>query len=189
MKFSKSTALLLIDFQIGLHNHPAYGNERNNPDAEQVAAKLLNRWRQLGYPLVHIKHNSTNPESPLRPGHPGNAIRDEVKPLAEETVVEKEVNCAFIGTSLQEYLRGLGITSLVLTGMVTEHCVAATAIAAANLGFKTLVVEDATATFEKTCLDGSFLNAKQVHHFALSFLHDEFIETVQSAELLARLHK
>lgn len=189
MNLSTTTALLLIDFQIGLQHHPAYGSERNNPDAEKVAASLLQRWRMLAYPIVHIKHNSDNPESPLRPGSPGNAIRNEVKPLAGEFVLEKHVNCAFIGTSLEQHLRAQGITSLILTGMVTEHCVAATAIAAGNLGFNTRIVEDATATFSKVCIDGRHLTAAEVHSYALSFLHKEFVEVVQSTDVLRELGK
>ncbi|MEM8560217.1 MAG: isochorismatase family protein, partial [Bacteroidota bacterium] len=67
------TALLLIDVQQGLDD-PMYG-ERNNPDAEANMARLLAAWREAGWPVAHVKHNSTAPTSLLRPELPGNAIK------------------------------------------------------------------------------------------------------------------
>lgn len=187
MQIGKNTALLIIDFQKGLKVHPAYGIERNNPDAERITASLLQSWRQLNLPVVHVKHNSTNSNSPLRPGQYGNEIREEVWPEPGEILIEKEVNCAFIGTSLEKTLHELQVNSLIITGMVSEHCVASTTMVADNLGFHTYLVSDATATFEKDCLDGTKLKASQVHQYMLSFLHGEFTQVVTSAEVFQLL--
>jgi nicotinamidase-related amidase len=67
--------LLLIDVQAGLDN-PDLG-QRNNPEAEQNIARLLAKWREKDWPIVHVRHDSTEPKSELRPGSAGNAIKTE----------------------------------------------------------------------------------------------------------------
>src|SRR4051812_35185764 len=128
-----TTALLLIDVQTGLDD-PKYG-PRNNPQAEQRMTELLSAWRATGKPGIHVKHNSINPASPLRPELPGNAIKRDVAPKSGEPLFEKNQNSAFVGTSLEEHLRKHGIDSLVMAGLTTDHCVSTTARMAANLGF------------------------------------------------------
>jgi nicotinamidase-related amidase len=55
-------------------------------------------------PIIHVRHCSTEPNSPLRPERPGNAFKDEVQPLPGEKQFSKTVNSAFIGTGLEAYL-------------------------------------------------------------------------------------
>lgn len=131
-------ALLLVDVQEGLDD-PTLG-ERNNPGAEERAATLLAAWREAGRPVVHVRHLSEEPGSPLRPGQPGVEIKEIVRPAPGEPVVEKSVNSAFIGTGLEERLRADGIETLIIAGLTTDHCVSTTARMAGNLGFETYVV-------------------------------------------------
>jgi nicotinamidase-related amidase len=58
---------------------------------------------------------------------------------------------------------------------------------AGNLGFKTLVVSDATASFARPALDGKLRAAEDVHSAALSDLHGEFATVVETAEVLKRI--
>jgi nicotinamidase-related amidase len=97
------------------------------------------------------------------------------------------VNSAFIGTNLEADLRTLGIETLVLVGLTTNHCVSTTARMAGNLGFETMVVADATATFDRANLDGTMRRAEDVHQAALSDLRDEFAQIVTTKWLLAAL--
>lgn len=177
-------ALLLIDVQQAF-DEPGWG-ERNNPQAERNMQALLAAWRRAGWPVLHVKHLSTNPESPLRPGLPGNEFKPEVAPLAGEPVFSKSVNSAFIGTGLEEHLRSAGIRRLVLVGLTTDHCVSTTARMGANLGFEVVVADDATATHERTGHDGTHYPAEQMHRLALASLHGEFADVCSTAELLRR---
>ncbi len=72
------TALLVIDVQKGF-DELAYWGKRNNPEAEENMARLIVAWREGKQPLIHIKHNSTQSNSPLRPELPGNAFKDLVQ--------------------------------------------------------------------------------------------------------------
>lgn len=183
---STNTALILIDIQKGFDDHTYWG-ARNNVDAEKNASQILNAWRSKGLPVFHIKHDSTNKQSKLAPGQPGNQIQDIVKPLATEPVISKNVNSAFIGTDLKERLDKQEIKSLVMVGLTTDHCVSTSVRMAANLGYNVQVVSDATATFDKALPSGEKLNAELIHQANLASLHNEFATVLTTQELLKTL--
>ncbi len=174
--------LVLIDVQKGFDS--SYWGVRNNFFAEENMKRLLLYWRQNKMPIVHVKHTSTEPQSPLRPGQDGNEFKPEVEPLNGEHIEEKNVNSAFIGTGLEKHLRDKKIDTVVLVGLTTDHCVSTTTRMAANLGFNTYVVADATATFNRTALDGKDLDADSVHQYALASLNGEFATVVDTASIL-----
>lgn len=185
MALPSSAALLLIDVQQGLDD-PGWG-ERNNPGAEGNIADLLAAWRAARRPVVHIQHMSVRASSPLRPGLPGNAFKPEAAPLPGEPIFQKTVNSAFMGTGLEAHLRANGIGAVVIAGLTTDHCISSSARMAANLGFETIVVADATATHERTGPDGEHLTAEQMHRAALASLHGEFALVCQTRDVLAEI--
>lgn len=180
-----SPVLLLVDVQQGF-DEPSWG-ARNQPDAEHVMHDLLAHWRRTRLPVVHVRHASTNPHSTLHPTHPGFAFKDEVRPAEDEKVIEKSVNSAFIGTDLEQHLHAIGADTLVVVGLTTDHCVSTTVRMAANLGFRTFVVADATATFDRSGPDGRHFPAELLHDTALASLHDEFATVVRGQELIRSL--
>src|SRR5256712_14202460 len=145
----RDAVLLTIDVQKGMDVFREKYH-RNNPDLERNIARLQQAWRESGRPLIHVQHVSKLPNSPLRPGQPGVEIKDEVRPLPGEPVVQKSVNIAFIGSTLEADLRRRGITTLVVGGMQPNMCVSTTARMAGNLAFTTYVVSAATATVDNT---------------------------------------
>lgn len=183
MTFPERTALLLVDIQQGFDDH-AYWGPRNNPDAERNAARLLAAWRANGMPVVHLQHQSVEPNSPLRPDRPGVAIQEVVTPLPEEPVLPKSVNSGFIGTGLEDHLRQNDIDTVVVCGLTTNHCVETTTRMAGNLGFDTWLVSDACATFDRTGPDGQVWPAETIHAVSLASLHGEFATVVTTDELL-----
>ncbi len=178
------TALIVIDVQKGLDEQDYWG-ERNNPGAEQNMARLLDAWRQRGWAIYHIQHQSKNPKSPLRPNYEGNQIKDSVKPQPGEPVLQKKENSAFIGTDLEERLRAANQGTVVLTGLTTDHCISSTARMAANLGFSTIVVSDATATFERhSPLTSRHFTGDEIHEVELTSLSGEFATIAETEALL-----
>ena len=176
------TALLVIDVQEGLDD-PRLGR-RNNPAAERNMARLLAYWRARNRPIYHVRHMSTEPNSPLRPELPCNAIKREVAPIGREPVIEKQVNSAFIGTDLQKRLDADGIESLVIIGLTTDHCVSSTTRMAGDLGFSAIVAADATAAHERLSYDGARHSAETVHELALANLHQEFAAILTTDQIL-----
>ncbi|HYM36633.1 MAG TPA: cysteine hydrolase family protein [Steroidobacteraceae bacterium] len=169
---ASNAVLLIIDMQKGFDDE-SWGR-RNNPHMEDRVGELLDAWRSLGAPLIHAKHMSADPASPLRPGRPGNDFKTCAMPLPHEQVIEKRVNSCFIGTSLEIDLRRRGYQTLVIAGLTTNHCVSTTTRMAGNLDFKTWLVSDATATFDRRGPDGLLYRAEQIHAIALADLHGEF---------------
>ncbi len=179
---NKHTVLLLVDVQTGL-DHASWG-KRNNADAESRMSALLTYWRGRDWPVIHIQHCSTEPDSPLRSGQSGVEIKPCVAPGANEPVIQKQVNSAFIDTPLESVLRDQQITTLVVAGLTTDHCVSTTVRMAGNKGFKVLLVGDATATFDRTGPDGTYYSAELMHQVNLASLHGEFCQVILAHDVL-----
>ena len=173
-------ALILVDIQQAFGDIEYWGGQRNNPDAELRASELLQLWREHGLPLFHIQHCSSILTSPLHETHPGNRFNEMVTPAEREPVIQKNVNSAFIGTDLQARLDDAKITTLVIVGLTTDHCVSTTTRMAGNLGYETFLVADATATFNKKGTNGQNYSAELIHETALASLNDEFATVVSS---------
>lgn len=175
-------ALILIDIQRSFED-PSWG-ERNNPHAEQQAISLLTKWRESNWPIVHIQHTSSRPESLFYKGSFGHSFKEGLEPLERETVFQKSVNSAFIGTPLKEYLDKNEIREVVIVGLTTPHCVSTTTRMAGNYGYHVTLVSDATAAFARTGLNGEYFSAEQVHQLELALLNKEFATVMSTKEVM-----
>jgi len=184
---TSDAALIVIDLQKAI-DHPSWG-ERNNPEAEKHVASLLHAWRSTRRPVYHIRHDSTEPDSHYRPGQPGNNFKYEAQPAVGEIVIVKRTNSAFIGTDLESRLRGANHPTLVVTGVITNNSVEASVRMAANLGFKTFLVEDATFTFGRKDWNGTWRTAHEVHAMSLANLDGEYCSVVRTNEILAAVKR
>jgi nicotinamidase-related amidase len=182
MDLQANSALILIDQQQGIH-HPKLG-PRNNPQAEERIAELLEHWRAMGRPVIHVQHLSRSPDSVFWPQQSGVEFQQRFRPQVGEWVVQKQVPDAFCGTALEVGLREREITQLVVVGVATNNSVESTARTAGNLGFATWVVEDACYTFDKADFFGNPRSAEEVHAMSLANLHGEYATVVAAAELL-----
>ena len=173
-----SRALIIIDVQKAIDD-PRWGDDRNNPDAEANIARLLARWRAMGWPVFHVRHESRDPTSTYR----RSPFKYDV--LEGERVIEKSTNSAFIGTTLERELRDAGVENVVIAGVITNNSVEATARMSGNLGFRTIVVSDATATFGRRDHDGVWRTAGEVHAMSLANLDGEYAEIVDTETVLS----
>ena len=185
VQISSNTILIIIDVQKAI-DHPSWGR-RNNPQAETNIAKLLEAWRSTQRPIVHVQHLSTDPRSTYRPNQEGAEFKDTVQPKNNEKIVDKHVNCAFIGTDLEQWLRNNHYQTLIITGVITNNSVETTVRVAGNLGFETCVVADATATFDKIDLEQTVHPAERVHALALANMHQEYATVIDTQTLLESL--
>ncbi len=183
----KKPALILIDIQKGFIEEEYWGGNRNNKNAEIIAGKILNKWRELNLPLFHVRHSSTNLKSKLHQSNKGFAFNENVLPLENEPVITKNVNSAFIGTDLKEQLDQLNIDTLVIVGITTNHCVSTTTRMAGNLGYQTYLIADATATFDRIGINGEKYDAEIIHLTSLASLNEEFATVWDSHKLMSEI--
>ncbi|MHA6764528.1 isochorismatase family protein [Streptacidiphilus sp. PAMC 29251] len=135
-----ATALLLIDVQRNMLEPPT-----PVPDAPAVAAaltELLERARQAGATVVHIRNNG-GAQDPDAPGSPGWELVHQ--PFPEEFVADKFSSDGFLGTGIAERLPQDDV--LVLAGFQSEYCIRATAVSGLAQGYRVVVAGGAHGTF------------------------------------------
>jgi len=105
-----------------------------------AVAEVLRRGRDVSVPILYIQDTSAsaNYAGTDRLGFP-----DLIAPLPEELVFEKQDRSAFTNESLRPALEALGIQRLIVCGMASDGCVAATVSAARELGFEVIIIADA----------------------------------------------
>jgi nicotinamidase-related amidase len=166
------TALVVVDMQRGFLDP---GEAMEVPPAREIVPviqRLLGVFRAKRLPVVftefvygesvpvligslHPEHRPAPPGSPRGFGLPssscleGTASAETVPDLAPrpgEIVVRKRGYDAFSGTPLDDGLRARNVTSLVVTGTMTDICVLATVTAALHRQYRVTLVEDGVAT-------------------------------------------
>ncbi|CAN5655517.1 cysteine hydrolase family protein [soil metagenome] len=142
-------------------------------------ATLLDRARTAGIPIIHIQH-SDGPGSLYDIDGESGAIVAQVAPRDGEAVVVKNYPNSFVQTDLEQRLKSLNASNLVLTGFMTHMCVNSTARGAFNLGFAPTVVAAATATRSLPGVDGP-VEAAALHYASLAAVADLFAIVVPGA--------
>jgi nicotinamidase-related amidase len=154
-----------------------YFNERNERLTVPSIRRLLAAARERGVHVVYLtigaEHRDLRDFAPRTRrwiheveersgvrdifwcGAPWFAIREELAPVEGDTIVNKTTFGAFNGSDIDDTLRRLGIESLVITGISTNHCVETTARDAADRGYGCVVVDEATADYDDDAQDAS----------------------------------
>lgn len=182
-EWQDATALIVIDLQKGFDDQAFWGT-RNNPDCEDNVARLLTAWRSENWPVVFVRHDSTSPDSPLRPGIPGNEFKDVVtgKP---DLLVAKSVHSAFSGDpDLHGWLKEKGVRAVAICGVQTNMCCETTARVASDLGYEVLFVMDATYTFDIEAPNHQVYRAREIARYTGLNLAEGFAKVVQTRELI-----
>lgn len=102
---------------------------------------------------------------------------DELTPLPEEIVVNKTTDSVTTGTNYLTLLRFMGIETVIVTGIVTDQCVASTVRGLADDGFKVICVEDCCAAGSQELHDAELKIMNIIYCDVITT--DEVIEVVQ----------
>ncbi len=183
---AESTALIVVDMQghtmtidpnsaLALE-HPrllSYWNRRLGDIVVPNILRLIGLFRGHTLKIVYTRNGNMTPtcdemtdrlKAKLNRGtlqtdrnSPGYQINAVLAPRPDDLIVDKLTSGAFTATLLDHALRNMGIRSVVITGLLTDACVFGTARAAAELGYNTLLCEDACGTYTQRAHDEALL--------------------------------
>lgn len=150
------TALILIDLQ----KESDFGVQ----GVEQVvenAKSLIHECRSHNLPIIYTRQINRSDGAGLSIGEPLKAdgtpvfystdtedykIFDELTPHEEDIVVDKHRWSAFYDTSLDLYLRNLGVEHVIIGGLVTDGCLMTSVFDAYFRDYQVNLVKDICAT-------------------------------------------
>lgn len=177
------TALMLIDIQRDYF--PGGRMELVGPlEASRNAGRLLEVFRTGNLPIFHIRHISLREGAGFfLPNTDGIDFNESVKPLPNETVIEKHFPNSFRETGLAALFERDGIDRIVVGGMMSHMCVDATVRAASDAGYKCLLAHDACATRDLN-FKGVDVPAKKVHAAFMAALGSVYAQVVSTGEII-----
>lgn len=145
-----------------------YFNKRVRDVVRPNIARLIKAARSAGVPVTYVvTYSETDNLSDMTPvarsglekieehcGHqvyrkwsPGMEIYEELKPEGHELVVVKKTGSAFVSSTLPWNLRNMGVETIFLAGCNTNGCVFETGVVAKEMGWRNVLVSDATGCF------------------------------------------
>jgi nicotinamidase-related amidase len=141
--------------------------------------------REQKRPIAWIRHyNRPNESRAFVPNTWGSELSPGLGPqegFGPEKLFEKDVFGAFSGTRLEEWLRSLGISEVLLAGFFTHMCISTSAREALVRGFEVVVDADATGTHAIAHPVLGQLTAAEVKKTALIHLSDMGVKIEQAA--------
>ena len=169
---NRKSALLLVDLQeeqrsdLDYYAH-SFGQVLAN------ASQLLDAARSNAFHVAHaayVRDFEVDPPRPFEATRPDGsptfsdaagdliAICAEVAPTREEQVFVKNNASAFRGTDLDHWLKEIEAQWLIVCGVWTEACIAATVRDAIASGYQVLLVKDACGSGSKAMHETAVLN-------------------------------
>ena len=174
-------ALVVIDLQKGIISLPA---AHRMGDVIARCAQLARAFRQRRLPVVLVNVTGQAPgrtdAGPPKSSFPADwaGLVPELEQHPSDFQVTKQRWGAFLGTGLDEYLRGRGITQIVLTGVATSIGVESTARNAHDLGYHVVLVVDAMTDRDA-----------EAHAHAVKKIFPRLGETAQTDDVLKLLSR
>jgi nicotinamidase-related amidase len=162
-KLDNIPALIVIDLQKGVVGLPTV-----HPVGEVVGrtARLARAFRARGLPVVLVNVSGRAPgrtdAGPPKFSFPDgwSELIPELEQQPGDHLVTKQRWGAFLGTDLNDYLRGCGVTQVVLTGIATSAGVESSARSAHDLGYNVALIVDAMtdrdADAHRHCVENIF---------------------------------
>ncbi len=172
------TAVLLIDLQ-------EYFRGIIKPILDNVV-RLISATREKHIPLIFTQHGHT-PRSDhgmlgrwwadlIIEGSTDARLNPELKVGKEDPIILKNTYSAFHETDLEEKLKSLKVTDLVIGGVMTNLCCETTGRDAFVRNFRVFFLADGTSTISEEFQQATLKNLG--YGFATLLLCEQFIQTI-----------
>lgn len=165
------TALVVIDVQNGV-----VADGWNADGVVARIATLIAAARESGTSVVYIQHETPGFDD-LEIGSDAWQIHEAVVPETGEPVVAKRRGDAFVETTLEATLAGLGAGHLILAGAQSDACVRSTSYGALRAGYDITLVGDAHTTSDRATEAGVIPAELIVAHVNLANQFIDYPET------------
>ena len=127
----------------------------------------------LKQPMIERKLRIGRSREVAQKGTWGAQAFANIVPSSDDVTISKYAFSSFIDTPLEKLLRESKVRTIIVTGIMTECCVGATARHGFMLGFYTIVPEDCVASYDK-----------EAHNATISNIDKFFGRVVSSDEIL-----
>jgi nicotinamidase-related amidase len=175
------TALILIDLQKGIVSLPT---AHSTADVIKHAGALAEAFRSHHLPVVLVNVAGGAPGRTEQPRRNGDFpagwtdIIPELNQKPQDHTVTKRTWGAFTNTDLEQHLKALGVTQVVIAGVSTSVGAESTAREAYALGFNVTLATDAMTD----------MNA-DAHHNSITRIFPKLGETGTTQEIIDLLKK
>jgi nicotinamidase-related amidase len=181
---AKTSALLLIDLQVGFCSPAGHTGQRTDVSGFepvlQSAKRLADSSRKAGMPVIfttmafasdysngglttsELRPNLSE-ENALRADRPDRNIMPSLEVHSSDIVIEKQRYSAMMKSPLPDLLQQQKIESLVVGGVTTSMCVESTVRDLAMMDYRTFVVPEACGDLKRDFHD------RAMELFALAF--------------------
>jgi maleamate amidohydrolase len=180
-------ALLIVDV-INSFTDPDCPLGSESSEVVEANRQLLSAFREKCLPVVFttvVYHDKDQARvfrsrvpalNILEPGSHWVAVDPRLEPRTDEPVFEKQWASGFFKTPLDEYLRGQGVDSLVVTGLTTSGCVRATAVDGLQYDYKVIIPAQAVGDRNE--------EAHRANLFDLNAKYADVLDLVDVLELI-----
>lgn len=152
--------LLVVDTQRLITNANLYNFEL----FESHVRELISHARNNKVEVIYVRHDDGEGNE-LTTGADGFEIYDGFMPIDGELIFDKNVNSAFKGTGLLEYLRKRNENTIIVVGLQTDYCIDATIKCGFEHGFGMIVPANTNSTY-----DNEFMSAEMTYKYYNDFI-------------------
>lgn len=170
--------LLVVDTQRLITNNQLYNFDVFVSNVE----KIIHEARSSNIEVIYVRHDD-GIGTELTKGTDGFEIYEKFKPIGEEKIFDKEVNSAFKGTGLLEYLIGKGEKDIIIVGLQTDYCIDATIKCGFEHGFNIIVPANTNTT-----VNNRFMSSEQSYKYYNELIwNGRYAECISLEESIKRM--
>lgn len=102
----------------------------------------------------------------------------EVKPIKDEIILSKTASGVFNSTNIDYILKNLGVTQLIITGVLTNECIETAVRDAADKSYSVYLIDDGTAAFNE-----------HLHQNTLKTLDGVYCKVINTEDMIKKINQ